>query len=278
MELTYQPVFKVVANGSDITTAIAASLSELTITDMSGESADTLDIVLDGTKISKLPTKNAALEESLGFSYNLYKQGTFYVSSLGDKGFPELVTIKATSAPMGGTEMETGIQTQRTASYYDITISELMTKVVARNNLNSIVNAELGAISIEHIDQTSESDMAMMIRLASQNGGVSKIADGSWFFLKEGEGKNASDTKELAVYTIEKSSCSDYQYQDSSRNEAGSVTANWHNTETGKMALGAREIQSLLLKLSTLTQQKPKSRQLLKLNTIAYLAGRKPLV
>jgi len=237
MELTYQPVFKVVANGSDITAAIKRSFSELSITDVSGESADTLNIVLDGSKISKLPSKGAALEVSLGFGQRLYKQGTFYVSSLGDKGFPEQITIKATSTPMGGADMETSIQTQRTASYDDITISELLTKVANRNSLTPIVSSDLGAISIEHLDQTSESDMAMMIRLASQNGGVSKIADGNWLFLKEGEGKNASGTKALAVYTIEKSSCSNYQYQDSSRNEVGSVTANWHDTDTGEMGV-----------------------------------------
>ena len=237
MELTYQPIFKVVANGNDITTAIKKSFSELSITDVSGSKADTLIIKLHGTKISTLPTKDAALEISLGFGDSLYKQGTFYVNNLSDSGFPEIVTIKATSTPMGGTEMDTSIQTQRTASYNDITISELLDKVAARNNLKPIINTDLANIIIDHLDQTAESDMAMMVRLGRQFGGVSKIAGGNWLFLKEGEGKNASGSKTLAVHAIKKSTCSTYQYQSGSRNETGSVTANWHDPETGEMGI-----------------------------------------
>jgi phage protein D len=148
----YQPDFSITANGSDITTAIAASFSELTITDVSGEQADTLVIKLDGSKISTLPTKNAALEVSLGFTGALYAQGTFYVSNLSDSGFPEVVTITATSTPMGGEEMETSIQSHRSASYNDITISELLDLVAARNDLTAIINTDLASITIEHLD------------------------------------------------------------------------------------------------------------------------------
>ncbi|MGY2573767.1 contractile injection system protein, VgrG/Pvc8 family [Vibrio sp. C8] len=235
MELmTYLPQFKIEANGKDITAAIAQSFSELTITDVSGEKADTLTIKLDGSKIGKLPTKKAALKVSLGFNNRLYNQGTFYVNGIGESGFPSVVTITATSVPLGGKELGTSIQTQKTQSWDDITIDELLKTLAARNNLNSICNAELASIKLEHIDQTSESDMALMTRLARQYGAVSKVSDGNWQFLKMGEGKNASGTKTLPVHTIYKSSCSNYQFNSNSRTEAASAVAKWQNPSTGE--------------------------------------------
>ncbi|MBY7994804.1 late control protein D [Vibrio fluvialis] len=235
MELmTYQPQFKILANGNDITAAIEQSFSELTITDVSGEKADTLSIKLDGTKIGKLPTKKAALQVSLGFNGKLYKQGTFYVNDIGESGFPDVVTITATSIPLGGKDLGISIQTQRTQSWDEITIADLLKTVAARNKLKDIVNEELGAIVIEHLDQTSESDMALMTRLARQYGAVSKVSDENWLFLKIGEGKNASGTKTLPVHTIYKSSCSRYQYKSNSRTESSSAIAKWHNPETGE--------------------------------------------
>ncbi len=235
MELmTYRPQFQIIANGKDITSAIERSFSELTITDVSGDKADTLSIKLDGTKIGKLPTKKAALQVSLGFNDRLYKQGTFYVNSIGESGFPSVVTITATSVPLGGKELGTSIQTQRTQSWDSITIADLLKTVSGRNNLNAICNEELGAITLDHIDQTSESDMALMNRLARQYGAVSKVADENWLFLKMGEGKNASGTKSLPVHTISKSSCSNYQFNSNSRTESSSAVAKWQNPNTGE--------------------------------------------
>jgi len=234
MELNYLPSFRILANGNNITNAIKQSFTELSITDVSGSKADTLSIKLDGTKIGELPPKGASLQISLGFGDTLRPQGTFYVSDLSDSGFPEVVTIKATSAPMGGTDLDTSIQTQRTASYEDMSFSTLLNLVAARNNLNPIINSDLANIIIEHIDQTAESDMAMLARLGRQHGAVSKISDGNWMFLKEGNGTNASGTAVLPIYPVSKSSCSSYHYKSGSRNETGSVIASYHDVGTGK--------------------------------------------
>lgn len=234
MELTYTPQFQILANGSDITTAIKKSFKEITISDVSGDKADTLTILLDGSRIGKLPKKNAALQIALGFNYKLYKQGVFYISSISDSGFPEVVTIKATSIPMGGKELPTNIQTQRTQSWENTTISDLLNTVAKRNKLTPIVNEELGAIVLEHEDQTAESDMALVNRLARQYGAISKVANENWLFLKMGEGKNASGTKTLPTHVIHKSSCSNYSHSSSTRTEASSVIAKWQNAETGE--------------------------------------------
>lgn len=233
MELTYKPEFQIIANGDDITTAIASAFSELNLVDVSGDKADTLTIKLDGNKISTLPPKKAALKVSLGFNNSLYSQGTFYVNSISDSGFPEVVTITATSIPQNGKD-DTHIQTQKTQSWDDITLSDLIKTLAARNNLTPIVNEELGAIVIEHIDQTSESDMALANRLARQYGAVSKVASANWLFLKVGEGKNASGTETLPVYTIYKSTCSSYNYNSNSKTETSSAIAKWNNPETGE--------------------------------------------
>ncbi|NAX21017.1 contractile injection system protein, VgrG/Pvc8 family [Vibrio sp. V39_P1S14PM300] len=235
MELNYRPGFLLSADGEDITQRINACLLELTLTDHSGSKADELTLKLDGSKIGKLPGKNAWLRVSLGFNGEYVSQGAFVVSVIEVKGWPETVTIKAHSTPLSGQGQGTSLQSQRTQSWDDVTLEDVLKTVSARNNLTPIIANELAQIRLEHIDQTGESDMAMLTRLSRQFSAVSKVANGHWTLIKEGEGKNASGSKKLPVREVMASSCSGYTYRSNSRTKISSAVAKWHNADTGKM-------------------------------------------
>lgn len=234
MELTYTPDFQISANDKDITDPIKDAFIQITLTDNSGDKSDDLNLTLDGSKIKTLPNKNAVLKISLGFNDKMYFQGAFVVNEISEKGWPLVVSITATSIPLGGKDYKTSIQSQRTQAWDEVTLGDVLKTVATRNNLKSIANQELANISIDHIDQIGESDLALMTRLAKQFSGVSKVSNESWLLLKEGDGKNASGTKTLSVKEISAHQCTRFTYSSDSRKEIKSSIAKWHNLETGE--------------------------------------------
>ncbi|WP_281630532.1 contractile injection system protein, VgrG/Pvc8 family [Vibrio sp. St2] len=231
--VNYAPAYRIRANDQDITNSIKTSFLSMTITDNEGGEADTVTITLDGTEIKKLPTKKAKLQIALGFEDMLYPQGTFTISNFSESGFPEKITISGTSIPMGGSSAPENIQTQRTQMWESITLADLLHIVAKRNGLTPLVNDELGAQVLEHVDQTAESDMALMTRIAKQFGLISKVSNDNWMILKEGEGKNAKGTKGLKQ-SILKSEVSDYSFSSSTREESSVVEAKWQDVQTGE--------------------------------------------
>ncbi|GLT20545.1 late control protein D [Vibrio zhanjiangensis] len=230
--VNYAPAYRIEANDNDITNSIQDSFISMTITDNEGGEADSLSITLDGSKIKKMPTKKAKLKIALGFEDRLYPQGIFSVSNFSESGFPERVVISGTSIPMGGFSDLDSIQTQRTQIWESITLSNLLHIVASRNGLKPMIDNELGLQNIEHIDQTAESDMALMTRIAKQFGLVSKVSNDNWMILKKGEGKNARGTKAIS-HSIHKSDVSDYSFSSSTREESCIVEARWQDIENG---------------------------------------------
>ena len=237
MELNYRPSFLISANGDDITARIQSAFHDITLVDHSGTESDSMTLTLDGCKIGKLPPKGALLRISFGLNGTYVKQGAWTVDSVEISGWPEIVTITGHSIPMQSADKPgASIQSQRSQSWSEVTFEDLLKTVSARNKLNPIISDKLGQITFDHIDQTSESDMAMLNRLARMHGVVSKISNESWMILAEGEGKNASGTKDRPVLIVNASQCdpSKTRYKSNSRTSISSTVAKWHNVETGK--------------------------------------------
>lgn len=234
LQFNYAPSFLITANGVDITAKINDALIDLTINDQSGGESDTLTLRLDGTKVGKLPPMDAILRVSLGFNGAYYPQGAFTVDGMACSGFPEVVTINATAAPLGGVNAKSSLQSQRTQSWAEVTLEDILKVVASRNNLTPLIAESLRSTIIKHIDQTSESDLAFVTRLARQYGAVSKVSNENWMFLLEGAGTNASGTKVLPIRPVYAGQCKSYSYNTKTRTKLSSAVAKWHNKETGK--------------------------------------------
>jgi len=84
-----------------------------------------------------------------------------------------LLTLCARSADFRGS-----LNTRRDESYHDTSLSDIVQKVAARNKLNATQAAGLGTIKVSHIDQTQETDVAFITRLASLNTASNKEQSG----------------------------------------------------------------------------------------------------
>ncbi|WP_305817505.1 contractile injection system protein, VgrG/Pvc8 family [Photobacterium leiognathi] len=229
----YRPNVMISANDNDITAQIMDALIDIVITDHSGSQSDQIAIKLHGHKIGQLPPPDALLRVSLGFNGVYIQQGTWTVDRIDVAGWPEVVTISGNAAPMKASG-NASVQTQRTQAWHNVSFEDVIKTCATRAGLSAIVSAQLASIMFEHIDQSSESDMALITRLARQHSAVSKISQQNWLLVAEGEGKNASGTQSLPVRTVNANMCNDYGYTQQTRNQLSSAVAKYHDEETGK--------------------------------------------
>lgn len=232
MELDYRPDFSLSADGNDITTVIQKNLISLTLTDNAGSESDRLAITVSLPDSVATPKKGAVLRLGLGFNGELIDKGQYVVDEVTSSGPPRRVQIVANAAPMDNRKQPGSLQTQKTRSFDDVTLGDLVKIVASDHGLVPRINSELDSIKITHVDQVGESDMNLLTRLAKRYGAVSKPANGYWLFLKEGEGKSASG-KALTSITIQPHQVTTWQCRFSSRNDVRRVVATYHDLESG---------------------------------------------
>ncbi|MBV1841388.1 contractile injection system protein, VgrG/Pvc8 family [Photobacterium ganghwense] len=232
MGLDYRPDFSLSADGNDITAAIQRNLISLTLTDNAGSESDRLAITVSLPDTVATPKKGAVLRLGLGFNGELIDKGQFVVDEVTSSGPPRRVQIVANAAPLDNRKQPGSLQTQKTRSFDDVTLGDLVKTVVSEHGLVPRVSSELASITLTHIDQVGESDMNLLTRLAKRYGAVSKPANGYWLFLKEGEGKSASG-KALKNITLHPHQVTTWQCRFSSRNDVRRVVATYHDLESG---------------------------------------------
>ena len=185
-----KPVFSIVVNGrQDATDRIRQRLLSLTVTDEAGRQSDAAEIHLDDRDgVVALPRKGDELEISLGFDgRKATVTGRYTVDEIELDGPPDSMTVRARGADMRST-----LKAQRTRSWDDVSIGDLVASIAADHGLEPRVGRSLRAVRISHLDQTDESDMHLLTRLARDYDAVAKPAGGRLLFVPRGEAESAT--------------------------------------------------------------------------------------
>lgn len=241
------PAFRILADDVDVTTAIAARLSSLRLTDKPGLEADELEIVIeDGNGRVALPRRGVTLSLALGWAgAALIDKGTFTVDEVGHDGPPDAITITARSADFQGSLKE-----QREAAYDATTLGAVLETIAARHDLAPAIHADLAAVAVAHLDQTNESDANFLTRLGQDYGAVATIKAGRLVFVPAGRGLTASG-KALAAVTIRRKDGDRHSFRAADREGTTTgVKAKWHDLPTGtaREALAGEEGTTKTLK------------------------------
>lgn len=160
-----RPGYRLVLDGRDITPRIDGRLQRLTLTDRRGMEADQLDLTLsDHDGRLAIPRKGVELAVAIGWrDEGLVDRGTFIVDEAEHSGAPDVLTLRARSADLRGS-----LAAKRTQSWHRVRIDALVRTLAERYALAPLVGEELAAIELEHIDQTDESDISFLTRLAAR--------------------------------------------------------------------------------------------------------------
>ncbi|HIH7554933.1 TPA: phage late control D family protein [Yersinia enterocolitica] len=221
------PAFMLTLGSHDITANLSRRLVSLTMTDNRGFEADQLDIELDDSDgLVAMPARGAVLSLFLGWQGTaLMGKGQFTVDEIEHRGAPDTLTIRARSADFRGS-----LNSRREASYHDTTLGAVVKQIAQRNKLVASLARDFAEITIPHIDQSQESDIKFLTRLAERNGAEVSVKAGKLLFLKEGRGVTASG-KPIPMIVIERSDGDRHQFTIADRNAYSGVTANWLHTK-----------------------------------------------
>ena len=232
------PAFKVVITTKDnkqqdITQVISSRLINLSLTDNRGLEADTLDLELsDHDGKLALPPRNATISLALGWKgAPLIDKGQYSVDEVqfsGGASSADKLTIRARAADLKGTFTE-----QKERSFHKKKLGEIVNEIAQGNKLKSQVAKELANRLIDHIDQTNESDINLLTRLAEEHGAMCTVKNGTLLFMPLGQGKTASG-KPIPLRKITRKSGDSYAFSIAESENYKAVRVYWHDTATGK--------------------------------------------
>ncbi|CAM3042559.1 contractile injection system protein, VgrG/Pvc8 family [Dichelobacter nodosus] len=204
-------------------------LISMQVIDKNGMEADQLTIDVDDTDGHiQLPRKGALIALSFGFNEHALYIGSFVVDELRHSGPPDTLSISASSSDFRKSLLE-----EREISYHNTTIAVILGAIAERNRLQ-LATDDLGSITVEHLDQTNESDANLITRLAEEHDAIGTIKDERLLFVTRATGKTAS-CNQLPPATIIRNDNDRHDYHDADRDQCVTgVCAYWQDKKTGK--------------------------------------------
>lgn len=232
MNLT--PTFRVIANSRDITAKIAERLKSLRITDETGDTADTIEIDLAdhlGGDAIPLPSVGAELEAFMGYDGQVRRMGLFIVDEIELNGFPSSMVIRGRAAPFEASKGgKSDLQSQKTRTWRKgTTLGEMVRRMAGEHGLTPGVSEALASVALPVTQQSQESDINLLLRLASRYDAIAKPAGGRLLFIRRGESASVSGARMQAV-TLTPADGGEYRVTIAARDDAGTTVAYYRNT------------------------------------------------
>ncbi|AAO28943.1 phage tail protein [Xylella fastidiosa subsp. fastidiosa] len=223
------PCYRLIANDNDITALITERMASLQLSDESGSHADTLEVVLADHLPNaplKLPPMGAELELALGYDGQLRPMGVFVCSEITLSGWPATMTLRAHAAPWEGTPKgKSDLQTQKTRSWpAGTTLGAMLSTMAAEHGMTWAISPSLTGVALPHIDQTEESDINVLLRLAQRYDAIAKPAGGRLIFAKRGEAKSVTGI-DMPRITLTPDEIASWQMTYATRDSPGTVIA-----------------------------------------------------
>ncbi|MCL6284706.1 contractile injection system protein, VgrG/Pvc8 family [Ruegeria sp. 2012CJ41-6] len=223
------PAFKVIAAGVNITDQISERLLSLVVTDEAGFKSDRVEITLDDRDNAvELPLPGAPLAVFMGYEETfLAPMGAFTSAEVVAKGPPDRVIIRGKAANLGGS-----IKAQVTRAWDNSTLSDIAATIAEAHGLKAKVSERFRDIIYGHLDQTDESDINLMTRLAKDHDAIASVKGDTLVFMGKGEGKTAGGVP-MPPVPERKTGNIRWSMTLATRGNFRTVEATWHNQQTG---------------------------------------------
>lgn len=218
------PVFRLTADGRDITQAIQDRLLSISFRDEAESKSDRLTVELDdrprrsdGAYLA-FPNIGARLDFAIGYAGSgAIEMGSFTVDEITYSGPPATLQIAARAAGMAGP-----YRSAVSRSWHDTTLGDIAGAIAAEHGLTLAADPVVAATFISHADQTAESPMAFLARLAGIYDAVAKPVSGNLVLAPKGTGRTVSG-RALPVLRLHPSDVTSWTYSYSARDEAGAA-------------------------------------------------------
>jgi len=223
--------------------------------DAAGLESDRLTVVVDTEGLDGMPSAGGLIQWQEGYAETgLWDKGEFRVSRPRPQLFPMAVHIVAMAAPFDVKD-ESAFRQRRSASYGPTTLGEIFRQLVTRHGFEPRIQPELGATPVEHVDQSDETDMGFLTRLAAKHDAVTKPVNGLYVLARRGQVKSVSG-QDLPPVTLSvpadnrpgKGSFISASVDTSGRQDFSGVRATWYDDEAAQavsVEVGGEPVKAL---------------------------------
>lgn len=221
------PKFILIANDADITGKLIDRTVLVRVVDEKGFKTDTLEVDIDdrGLRIAH-PQKGARLELYMGYiETSMVQMGIFIADEAGYHGPPHTISIKAKAA-----DLLKGLKSPKTRTWNNTTIGGMLSTIAGDHGIEPHCDDDLAGIAVPHLDQTEESDLHILTRLADQYDAVTKPAYDRLHFLKSVQARFVSGDllpKKVIIPAVELTS---WDIRFTERNKYDAVVSYYYDT------------------------------------------------
>jgi phage protein D len=225
------PGFKIKVGNTDYTATVMDHLLELRLIDAAGGKSDYLELVLDDRTPIPRPSHGERLEVSIGYlEQGLQFKGAYVHDETEFSGPPRELSIRAAAI-----DFRDGFNAPRTRSFDDnVTLGDLVNGIAGEYGYTCKVDPLLAVVSIPHLDQTSESDLHLLTRLADRNNALFKAAGNRILFIPKGK-KSDELAQALGSVTLRPADVTTWRVTRHDKSRFNSVLAHWHDTKAAKL-------------------------------------------
>lgn len=224
------PDYKVVSNRKDITALIRDHAARIFVTDEAGFKSDTVEIELTPHDSSvPIPPDGAELEVWLGYrEAGLQKMGTFVVEEVTLTEPPLRITVRGQASALEKSIDHRALQASRNRSWHNQKLGEIVERIAKEHGYTPVIAPELYGKQIDHIDQTNESDLHLITRLAERFGATAKPVERRLVFGVRGASATLTG-KPAPRVAVHRSQCSKWSATFKKRKAFNKVLARWHD-------------------------------------------------
>ncbi len=154
-------------------------------------------------------------------------RGTYIVDEVEHSGAPDVLTIRARSA-----DMRQDLPGKRTQSWDELALRDIITTIADRHDLTPRIGDSLGDIFLKHIDQTEESDLHFLTRLAERFDAIATVKAGNLLFIPRGPERLPAGWHPSTTLTRQVGDRHRYVVTD--RDAYSGVIAHWHDPDAAE--------------------------------------------
>ncbi|AUQ25784.1 contractile injection system protein, VgrG/Pvc8 family [Dickeya zeae] len=226
----YQITLTDSSGNTQTTRNLSQRLISLSLHDVMGFESDQLSLDIDDSDGKVLmPKRGEKVSVKIGWKGKVLEdKGTFVVDQVSHSGAPDRITLSARSVNFRG-----DLNTPRDGSYNATTLGDIARTIAERYSLMASTDTSLANTAIVHENQSKESDLSFLCRLARKYSGTVAIKNDTLRLFVAGSG-TAADGKNVATYLIERSDGDSHSFTIADRIANTAITANWHDSRDAK--------------------------------------------
>lgn len=221
-------------DGTDLADKLDPRFLDLSLKEQRGGEADELSLTLhnhDGRLAA--PDTGRVLSLSLGWSRGgtatgLVGKGRFRVDEVEERGPPDIITIRARSADLGG-----DYRKRRNQVWRDTTVGTVLGTIAGRYGVESRVHPDLAGLAIGVLEQHGKSDMAFVKDLGSRFDALATWKDRRLLFMPVGAATTATGQPIPSLSLTRRDGWS-WRFSRADRDENDGAEAEWHDPAEGK--------------------------------------------